>query len=104
MSLGAAGALLVDDEGAVHAESSRPVTVRSTIGAGDNLLAGFLAAEGRGQAGADALAEAVAWASVAVRARGSVGRAVTDADRHSVQVHRVPDLGRTLPSTDTENG
>jgi 1-phosphofructokinase len=113
VSLGAAGALLVDDDGAVHAEAAHPVSVRSTIGAGDNLLAGFLAAslaghdEGPRRAGSHreaAIAEAVAWSLVAVRARGSVGRAVTEADRRAVRVHRSPDLGRVLARPGPENG
>ncbi|HZC27033.1 MAG TPA: 1-phosphofructokinase family hexose kinase, partial [Actinopolymorphaceae bacterium] len=97
VSLGPAGALLVDGEPPLHVEVRTPVRVRSSVGAGDNLLAGYLS---RVSAGGDrrvALAEAVAWATVAVRARGSLARAVTDGDRRSVHVHGAPDTARVLP-------
>ncbi len=83
VSLGAAGALLADDDGTLYAESA-PAAVRNTVGAGDALLAGFLAAGGRGP---DALRNAVAWASAAVASARSVGQAVEDCDRASVVLH-----------------
>ncbi|HEY8482644.1 MAG TPA: 1-phosphofructokinase, partial [Spirillospora sp.] len=63
VSLGAEGAVLVDDDGVLTGEApvSRP---SSTVGAGDALLAGFLAAGARGET---ALAEALAWGAAAVR-------------------------------------
>jgi 1-phosphofructokinase len=66
-SLGAAGAVLVDDDGARHAHASATIPV-SSVGAGDALLAGFLAAGGEGT---DALIEAVAWGTAAVSLPGS---------------------------------
>jgi 1-phosphofructokinase len=66
-SLGAAGAVLVDGEGAAHAHA-RATTPVSSVGAGDALLAGFLAAGGEGT---DALIEAVAWGTAAVTLPGS---------------------------------
>jgi 1-phosphofructokinase len=60
-SLGPSGAVLVGAGGPVHAESDVLVP-RSTVGAGDALLAGFLAAGGDG---AEALAEGVAWGAAA---------------------------------------
>jgi 1-phosphofructokinase len=79
-SLGSAGALLVDDEGAYH--GTAPVDEpRSTVGAGDAALAGFLAAGGRGEC---ALAEAVAWGAAAVSLPGSRMPAPTDIDRAAV--------------------
>ena len=60
-SLGPGGAVLVGDGEPMHAESD-VVVPRSTVGAGDALLAGFLAAGGDG---ADALAEGVAWGAAA---------------------------------------
>ena len=72
VSLGAAGALLVDDEG-VTAGESVALTPRSTVGAGDAFLAGFLAAEhdlGPGH-GAQALTQALAWGAAAVQLPGS---------------------------------
>ncbi len=66
VSLGADGALLVDDDGAVHGEApARPV---STVGAGDALLAGFLAG---GASGATALVESLAWGAAAVALPGT---------------------------------
>ena len=66
-SLGAEGAVLVDENGVVHGDApvSKP---RSTVGAGDALLAGFLAA---GANGADALKVALAWGAAAVSLPGS---------------------------------
>lgn len=66
-SLGPDGAVLVDGEGVVSGQApvARP---RSTVGAGDALLAGFLAAGARGP---DALAEALAWGAAAVSLPGS---------------------------------
>lgn len=82
VTLGADGALLVDGGEPLHARA--PVTrVVSSVGAGDSLLAGYLAAEaGR----VDRLREAVAWASAAVRVRGSIGDPITGADRRAVEV------------------
>ena len=88
VSLGPAGALLVDGEVPLHAEATAPVTVRSAIGAGDNLLAGFLSAAQGGVDRTAAVAEAVAWGTAAVRARGSLARPVTESDRRAVRVHR----------------
>ena len=67
VSLGGDGALLVTDD-AVWFGESEPVTVRSTVGAGDSLLAGFLAAGGDGP---KSLATGIAWATAAVSLPGS---------------------------------
>jgi 1-phosphofructokinase len=96
VSLGRDGALLVDQVGVVHAES--PVAdPKSTVGAGDALLAGYLA--GSIAAHTDrtaALREAVAWGSAAVRVAGSHVPVITDADRNAVVLNADPDLGRPL--------
>jgi 1-phosphofructokinase len=96
VSLGSDGALLVDEEGVLHAEAfvAKP---RSTVGAGDALLAGYLAGAataGGGRAGA--LREAVAWGSGALRLDGSRVPRITDADRTAVVLDDAPDLGRRL--------
>jgi 1-phosphofructokinase len=71
-SFGSAGAILVDDAASLHAVA-RCEQVQSTVGAGDALLAGFLAAAG--QAPEDALRQAVEWAAQAVATPGNgVGR------------------------------
>jgi 1-phosphofructokinase len=67
-SLGADGAVLVEGDGVVHAEA--PVaTVASAVGAGDALLAGFLAVGGSGRT---ALANAMTWAAAAVQHGGTL--------------------------------
>ncbi|GAA1786796.1 1-phosphofructokinase [Planosporangium flavigriseum] len=67
-SLGADGAILVDDNGTLHGRA--PVAqVVSAVGAGDALLAGFLAAGG---CGAQALRSALAWAAAAVQHEGTL--------------------------------
>jgi 1-phosphofructokinase len=80
-SLGSQGAVLVDDTGAYHA--SAPATARSTVGAGDATLAGFLAAGG---AGPDALLEAVAWGTAAVALPGSRMPHPHEIDRGAVAI------------------
>ncbi len=84
-SLGADGALLVDDTGAHHG-SAGVCAPRSTVGAGDAMLAGFLAAGG---SGAEALAEAVAWGTAAVSLPGSRMPAPSDLDRDAVKTTRL---------------
>jgi 1-phosphofructokinase len=82
LSLGADGAIFVDGDGARHAEAAIDDAANS-VGAGDALLAGFLAAG----AEAAALPEAIAWSVAAVRSPGTRMRPVTDADRDAVVVH-----------------
>ena len=91
VSLGADGALYVDADAAVHAEAPIPDAV-NTVGAGDALLAGFVAAGG-GKAG---LVSAIAWSVAAVRSHGSRMCPVTAADRAAVVVHDRLDLERRL--------
>lgn len=66
-SLGAEGAVLVDEDGVISGEAP-VIRPRSSVGAGDALLAGFLAAGARG---ADALSKALAWGAAAVSLPGS---------------------------------
>lgn len=66
-SLGADGAVLVDDAGRWHAIGPR-VPVLSTVGAGDSLLSGFLHAGGSGP---EALRLGIAWATAAVQTPGT---------------------------------
>ena len=85
-SLGADGAVLVDDDGVSigNAPVDRP---RSAVGAGDALLAGFLAAGAKGGA---ALAEALAWGAAAVSLPGSRMPGPDDLQRHRVRVQAMP--------------
>lgn len=91
-SLGADGALLVSDSGAVHGEMC-VAEPRSSVGAGDALLAGFLAA---GTEGPEALAEALAWGAAAVSQPGSRMPGRRDLDRSAVVLHPRVDPDRLL--------
>ena len=92
VSLGADGAILLDDEGALHADTP-PFTPRSTVGAGDALLSGFLAAADDREAG---LVEAVAWGAAATRLPGSRGPRPEDLDREAVSLHHELERERQL--------
>lgn len=91
VSLGVDGAVYVDADHAAHAEA-RINDAANPVGAGDALLAGFLAAGAR----PESLPVAVAWAVAAVRSPGTRMRAVTEADRAAVIVHPVAQLDRML--------
>ena len=80
VSLGSQGAVLVSAQGASYGRAPVPA-VLNTVGAGDALLAGFLAGGGQG---AEGLSEALAWARVAVSCPATVGPPVADADRRAV--------------------
>lgn len=91
-SLGADGAVLVDGQGVRYGES--PVDRgRSAVGAGDAMLAGYLAG---GVTGGDALIEALSWGAAAVRLPGSRMPGPDDVDRESVRTHASVDLTRAL--------
>ena len=70
VTLGAEGAALVSEDHAWFARAPR-VVPRSTVGAGDCSLAGFLVAAVEGASPADALARAVASGAAAVALPGS---------------------------------
>lgn len=90
-SLGGDGALLVDGDGVWHAEA--PAVVRSSVGAGDATLAGFLAAGGHG---ISALRQGVAWGAAAVSLPGSTMPRPGDIRPESVRVRARIDGGRLL--------
>ncbi len=91
VSLGADGALAVDGSSACHVEA--PIgDASNTVGAGDALLAGYLA----GGATLTGLPEAVAWSVAACRAPGTRMPAVTARDRAAVVVHRTLDRDRPV--------
>jgi 1-phosphofructokinase len=81
-SLGADGAVLVDGEGALHGRTPAALP-QSSVGAGDAMLAGFLAGGG---VGADALIEALAWGAAAVLQPGSGMPSPRDIDRAAVRL------------------
>lgn len=92
VSLGERGALLVDRTGAHHA-ATPPVPVRSTVGAGDCTLAGFLAAGGTG---IKALIAAVAYGAAAVGLPGSVVPGSSDVHPEVVRLSPVLDTSLVL--------
>ncbi|MFD2352688.1 1-phosphofructokinase family hexose kinase [Nonomuraea ferruginea] len=92
-SLGADGAVLVEDGGCWYGEA--PVAEpRNAVGAGDAMLAGFLAGGGSGET---ALVEALAWGAAAVSLPGSRMPGPADIRRDAVRVSR-PDPARLLTS------
>lgn len=83
-SIGADGAVLVDDDGAIHGRTPA-VAPLSSVGTGDAMLAGFIAGGGRGER---ALVEALAWGAAAVRLPGSGMPTPADIDRSAVRLER----------------
>ncbi|MGW0325202.1 1-phosphofructokinase family hexose kinase [Nocardia sp. NPDC003183] len=69
-TLGAAGAVLVTAEDAWFA-AAPPIVARSTVGAGDSALAGYLLADLAGESPADRLRTAVAYGSAATALPGT---------------------------------
>jgi len=87
VSLGPDGALLVD-AGASWWAGGEPLVPRSTVGAGDCTLAGFLGASGDDGA---RLRTAVAWGRAATRLPGSAAPAPHDIREDDVHVVLEPD-------------
>ena len=71
LSMGAAGAVLASGSG-VYVANAPKISPRSTVGAGDSTLAGFLAAKSRGASDSDSLRSAVAFGSAACLEDGSL--------------------------------
>lgn len=69
-TLGAQGALLVTKQGAWHG-SHTPIIPRSTVGAGDSSLAGYLLADAAGASAPERLRNAVAYGAAATQLPGS---------------------------------
>jgi 1-phosphofructokinase len=91
-SLGPDGALLLEADGAAYGRCT--VTApRSTVGAGDAMLAGFLAAGGDSRA---ALEEALAWGAAAVGLPGSGMPGSSDIKREAVHISTQIDLTQHL--------
>ena len=84
-TLGAAGAVLVDETGAWHA-TPPPTTVVSTVGAGDASLFGYLLADLRSAAAPERLATAVAYGAAAAGLPGTTPPAPTDVRTSEVRV------------------
>ena len=99
VSLGAEGAVLVGEHGVIVGEST-VLERRSTVGAGDCFLAGFLSKFSTDESDEDAaLVEALAWGAAAVSLPGT--SVPGPGDIASTNVHLVwqPDLDRPLVAT-----
>ena len=96
VSLGAQGALLVGPHGVIVGES--PVDQpRSTVGAGDSFLAGFLSRFTQDENDLDAaMLEALCWGAAATRLPGSAVPHPGDLEPTHVQLVWQPDLDRPL--------
>ncbi len=92
VSLGPDGAVLVDEDGLLHGEVSVD-RVANTVGAGDALLAGFLAGGARG---AEALRNALVWARSAVHSPQTSMIPPTEVDRNAVRFAGNVDRDRVL--------
>lgn len=85
LTLGSAGAVLVSDEGA-FAAAAPEIVARSTVGAGDSSLAGYLLAEVAGASPEQRLAQAVATGAAAAALPGSDVPALDHTDPAAVSV------------------
>lgn len=96
VSLGAEGAVLVGPDGMLVGES-RVDKPRSTVGAGDSFLAGFLSRFTNDEGDVEAaLLEALTWGAAATRLPGSAVPTPSDLDPSIVQLVWQPDLDRPL--------
>lgn len=93
-SLGPDGAVLVDSNGAVHGEAPKAHVV-SAVGAGDALLAGFLAGGGSGPA---ALRCGLEWAAATVSQAGSLYASDGAAPRIAIHDRFDPDRRLISPA------
>jgi 1-phosphofructokinase len=88
-TLGAAGAVLVTDTGSWLA-TPPPILPRSTVGAGDSSLAGYLRADVGGAEPAQRLQMAVAYGSAAAALPGSALPTPSEIDLDDVVVTSIP--------------
>lgn len=99
-SLGPDGAIYVDGATCIHAELA-VATPRSTVGAGDSTLAGFLTAA---TSPAEGLRAAVAYGAAAVSLPGSQVPAPHDLHLDAVEVQLEPDRARPLTGAPQPEG
>ncbi|GAA2173556.1 hexose kinase [Agrococcus versicolor] len=88
LTLGADGAALVTADGAWRG-APPPTVVRSTVGAGDATLAGYLHAERQGASEAERLAQAIAHGSAAAALPGTGIPTIDQADASRVAIHPI---------------
>lgn len=96
-TLGAAGALLVTRDGSWSATPPR-IRARSSVGAGDSALAGYLLADLAGSGPEDRLRSAVAHGAAAASLPGSTLPAPEDVDLAGVSLVRLPDPSPSVPT------
>jgi 1-phosphofructokinase len=94
VSMGEDGVVLIGEGTLVHGELEQ-APIASAAGAGDALLAGYLAVGG----GPVGVAEGLAWAAAACREPGTAAPKVLDTDRAVVRMHDSVDTGRQLTSS-----
>ena len=87
-TLGAAGAVLVDQTGSWVA-TSPPIAVRSTVGAGDSSLAGYLCADVSGADAPERLRMAVAYGTAAASLPGSALPSPAQVHANDVRVQAI---------------
>jgi 1-phosphofructokinase len=97
-TLGAAGAVLVDETGSWLA-TPPPIVARSTVGAGDASLAGYVRAEVGGAVPPQRLQMAVAYGSAAAALPGSALPTPAQVDLDAVRVTPIAPLS---PTTNTK--
>ncbi len=93
-TLGAAGAVLVDQNGAWMA-TPPPIVPRSTVGAGDSSLAGYVRAEVGGAVPPQRLQMAVAYGSAAAALPGTTLPTPAEIDLDAVQVSPISPIPAT---------
>ncbi|GJF08189.1 1-phosphofructokinase [Mycolicibacterium cyprinidarum] len=96
-TLGAAGAVLVDQNGAWLA-TPPPITPRSTVGAGDSSLAGYVRAEVGGAVPPQRLQMAVAYGSAAAALPGTTLPTPAEIDLNAVQVTSISPITTPIDS------
>jgi 1-phosphofructokinase len=87
-TLGAAGAVLVNEDGSWLAIAP-PIAARSTVGAGDSSLAGYLRADVSGATSPERLRMAVAYGTAAASLPGSEVPSPEQVDIDVVQIHPI---------------
>jgi 1-phosphofructokinase len=96
-TLGAAGALLVTRDGSWSA-TPPAIRARSSVGAGDSALAGYLLADLAGGGPEDRLRSAVAHGAAAAALPGSTLPTPADVDLAGVSLVRLPDRAPYVPA------
>ncbi|SCY24309.1 1-phosphofructokinase [Microbacterium sp. LKL04] len=89
VTLGGDGAVLVTGDGSWHG-SPPPTRVRSTVGAGDSSLAGYLLAEATGADPAERLRSGIRYGSAAAALPGTQPPTPNDLSTGEVPVRRLP--------------